>query len=363
MLKLASRCPARLRDRTASDLGGASVLARRGAGETVHWIGSRGRSPHQNVLFRQRNRAARPFVLVAVLLALLATAQSGSAAGTNPPSFSLTNWMGALDGSLKLSQLSIPGAHNAGARAEPLAGTSKCQNLSIGAQFEAGVRFLDVRCRHVKDGFAIYHGSFSQNLSFDDVLDGCWSFLKSHASECIVMSIKEEHVPENVTRSFEQTFEAYVKKQPAGWWLGAAVPTLDEARGKIVLLRRFSAAHAPKGLAASPWPDNTTFAINSGPARFKVQDKYKVPDKEAKWAAITNLFAEARAGPADTLYLNFASGYEPLLFGFPSITAVAGIINPRLAAYFAANASGRFGIVPMDFVEPETCLLIVRTNF
>ncbi|MEO0017859.1 MAG: hypothetical protein RLZZ522_1142, partial [Verrucomicrobiota bacterium] len=39
------------------------------------------------------------------------------------------NWMGSIGGAVRLSQISIPGTHNAGAQVEgPLAGTAKCQN-------------------------------------------------------------------------------------------------------------------------------------------------------------------------------------------------------------------------------------------
>jgi 1-phosphatidylinositol phosphodiesterase len=275
----------------------------------------------------------------------------------------LTNWMGALDGQLKLSQLSIPGAHNAGAHQEPVPGTARCQSLSIREQLEAGVRFLDVRCRHVANGFTIHHGAVDQRLKFDEVLEACWSFLRTHPSESIVMSVKEEYDPANNTRSFEATFDACVQKNAAGWWLGAAVPTLNQARGKMVLLRRFRAAGSPKGLDASRWPDNTTFAVTNGETRLKVQDGYKVTDQNLKWTRVADLLSEAGQGGPDLLHLNFTSGYQPLLFGIPSITAVSEAIHPRLADYLAAHPRGRCGIIVMDFVSAKLNTLIIRTNF
>lgn len=84
-----------------------------------------------------------------------------------------TNWMSFIQGERKLSALSIPGTHDAGARYEPVSGTAKTQNLTIAEQLNAGVRFLDVRCRFVDDNFAIHHGPVYQHLNFDDVLQSC----------------------------------------------------------------------------------------------------------------------------------------------------------------------------------------------
>src|SRR5439155_23215825 len=131
-------------------------------------------------------------------------------------------------------------------------------------------RFVDIRCRHIGDAFAIHHGSIYQNMNFDDVLNACFSFLTSNPGECIIMSVKEEYDPSNNTRTFEQTFDAYTAKNPTHWYLGDAVPTLGSVRGKIVLLRRFSAASTPKGIDATNWADNTTFTINNAASQLRV---------------------------------------------------------------------------------------------
>jgi len=81
------------------------------------------------------------------------------------------NWMSSLNGSLSLSQFSIPGTHDSMALYEPVSGTAKCQNLSLGDQLNAGVRFIDIRCRHINNAFAIHHGSIYENANFDDVLN------------------------------------------------------------------------------------------------------------------------------------------------------------------------------------------------
>ncbi len=276
----------------------------------------------------------------------------------------MNSWMAGLQDNISLSKISIPGTHDSGARidAPVVTGTAKTQDLSIAEQLNAGVRFLDIRCRHIDNSFTIHHGAIYQNLNFDDVLNACYAFLENHPSETIIMSVKEEHDASNTTRSFESTFDSYVQKNPSKWDLGTNIPTLGEVRGKIRLLRRFSAGTA-KGINATSWADNTTFEINNPGAQLKVQDYYKVTNNDDKWNSISNLLGEAKNSTSDRLFINFTSGYKPGIFGIPSIPTVSNAINPKLKTFFQSNTKGSYGIMPIDFVNAELAELIVKTNF
>ncbi|PTT23741.1 phosphatidylinositol diacylglycerol-lyase [Chryseobacterium sp. HMWF028] len=276
----------------------------------------------------------------------------------------MNSWMSGLQDNISLSKISIPGTHDSGARVDApvVSGTAKTQNLSIAEQLNAGVRFLDIRCRHIDNSFAIHHGAIYQNLNFDDVLNACYAFLNSHPSETIIMSVKEEYDASNTTRSFEQTFDSYVQKNPSKWDLGANIPTLGAVRGKIKLLRRFSSG-TTKGINASPWADNTTFDINNSGVQLKVQDYYKVTNNDDKWNGISSLLNEAKNDTNGKLFVNFTSGYKPGIFGIPSIPTVSNNINPRLKTFFQTNTQGSFGVMPIDFVNAELSELIVKTNF
>lgn len=276
--------------------------------------------------------------------------------------YTMSNWMGSLPDATSVAQLSIPGTHDSGARNEPVSGTAKCQNLSIADQLTAGVRYLDIRCRHIGDAFAIHHGSIYQNLNFNDVLNACIGFLNSNPTETIIMSVKEEYDPTNNTRSFEQTFDSYVNQNPSKWDLGDGVPTLGAVRGKIKLLRRFGAG-TTKGIDATNWADNTTFSINNSAANLKIQDYYNVSDVNTKWSNIETLLNEAHNDTSNRLYLNYSSGYKALIFGIPSITTVSNSVNPKINTFFTNNTHGKYGIIPMDFVDATRSQLIVNTNF
>lgn len=271
-------------------------------------------------------------------------------------------WMSTVADAHLLSELSIPGTHESAALYEPLqSGTAKCQELTLAEQLSAGVRYFDIRCRDLNDAFAIFHGPIDEQQTFDDVLATMTAF--AHPSETVMMSIKQESTPEGTTRSFEDTFRAYVAKAPDLWYLGAAVPALGQVRGKIVLVRRFAAATTPLGLDASGWADNTTFTLATPDATLRVQDQYAVTSDDTKWMEITALLAEARSGPASTLYLDYTSGYETKN-GLPNTPAVETVINPMIDTYLAdpANAQVRLGVMAMDFVTEPRARAVAHTN-
>ncbi len=267
------------------------------------------------------------------------------------------NWMTPVGGNVLLSQLTIPGTHDSGAMHEPVFGTAKCQDLTISEQLAAGVRFLDIRCRHYEDSFVIHHGSIYQNLNFDDVLTTCQTFLAANPGETIIMSVKEEYDAVGNTRTFANTFNAYVNSYPGLWNLTTGIPTLGSARGKIVLVRRFSGISG--GIPATSWGDNALFTTGA----LRVQDYYQVSSStnDNKIAAIASLFNEALSGTGGTLYLNFCSGYKSYL-GIPNIPSVSDDVNEWLGEYFSENICSRYGVVIMDFANEGLCELIYESN-
>ncbi|WP_438425917.1 phosphatidylinositol-specific phospholipase C [Aquimarina macrocephali] len=282
------------------------------------------------------------------------------------PRYSLSNWMGAINKNVSLSALSIPGTHNSGARYDHpiLPGTAKNQNLTIGQQLNSGTRFLDIRCRHFKDGFTIHHGSVYQKLNFNNVLNYCFDFLNKNPTETIIMSVKEEHDSSGNSRSFEATLDSYINQNRSKWYLGENIPRLNNVRGKIVLLRRFNKrSSTPKGINVTNWKDNTTFTINNANATLQIQDKYKISDKNNKWNSVTSLLRAAKNGNSNTMYINFASGYKPGWFGIPRISEISNFINPKISNYFRNNTSGRYGSIMMDFATADRNKLIIKTNF
>jgi 1-phosphatidylinositol phosphodiesterase len=270
--------------------------------------------------------------------------------------------MADIDNATSIAELSIPGTHDSGARFELANGLAKCQSLTIEQQLAAGVRYFDLRCRHVADQFLIYHGAVDQNQTFDEVLATLYSFLDAHPGEVVLASGKEEAVPAQTTRSFEATFGAYIALHPERWALAPTLPKLGDVRGKVVLLRRFTAATVPLGIDASQWPDHVTFTIDNADARLRIEDEYVVSDNDAKWNAVTKLIDEAASGDPATWMLTYTSGYQTIQ-GLPNITIVSDDINARLDTLLSnASPGSHLGTVVMDFANSARVEAIVSTN-
>ncbi len=265
----------------------------------------------------------------------------------------------------RLSELSIPGTHESAALYDLAGtGTAKNQEMTIEQQLAAGVRFFDIRCRNVEDSFQLYHGITFQQQTFDELLATMYAFLDDHPMQTVIMSVKEEIAADRSTRSFQQTFETYIERDPVRWYTGASVPMLGSVRGRIVLVRRFASTTTPLGIDADAmWRNDATFTISTSDAKLRVQDEYSVSSNDAKWSAITTLFSEARAGDPLTLFINFTSGYRSNN-GLPDVRAVYSDINSRLNTYFAdpATATGHLGTVAMDFVNGPRVQHVIDRN-
>ena len=269
------------------------------------------------------------------------------------------DWMSRISDEMRLSSLTIPGTHNSAALREPLAGTARCQSLTLSEQLAAGVRFFDLRCCHQQDEFHIYHGPISQNLSFEAVLQTMRSFLRKHPRESLIVSIKQEHRPQGNSRSFSETLQAYIEQQPQAWYREAAIPRLGDVRGKMVLLSRFQAA-GPLGIPATDWGHD---GRHEGTTLF-VQDRFEIPDAETKWKIIRRALEDSlKESNRDRLHLHFTSGYRSGPLGMPNITAISTPINQRLNNYLKKAPHRRHGCLVLDFITPDLAQAIYQLNF
>jgi len=110
-----------------------------------------------------------------------------------------------------------------------------------------GVRFLDIRLRVVKSELigklqfqvpadeAVYHGERNQRTTFIAVLADLLSFLASHPTETVIMSLKDEKRHEDFSRLLWLDMVKYRDI----WFLENRVPTLGEVRGKAIIMGRF----------------------------------------------------------------------------------------------------------------------------
>ncbi|MDZ3952292.1 hypothetical protein U0X36_04905 [Bacillus thuringiensis] len=104
---------------------------------------------------------------------------------------------------IKISQLSIPGTRGSMALHGETSfdeNLTRNQRMNLATQLQAGVRYFDMRCRHIGDSFSMHHGPVYQHARFGaDVLDVITLFLRNNPQEIILMRVKEEHDPEGNT--------------------------------------------------------------------------------------------------------------------------------------------------------------------
>jgi len=152
----------------------------------------------------------------------------------HPDKFHL-DWMGKLDPSKLVSELSIPGTHDSCARYGTV--FAECQSWSITDELKAGLRYFDIRCRRYKDVFTIHHGIMYQKINFGNVLNQIRDFFKSYPTEGVVMRVKEEYEPEEPTASFEDVFKKYSDAFPGLFLLSTQIPNLKEIQSRIWVLQ------------------------------------------------------------------------------------------------------------------------------
>src|SRR5215510_7181398 len=158
------------------------------------------------------------------------------------------DWMRWVPDSKLLSELSLPGTHDTMARYG--GDLVEAQSLPLRSQLDAGIRVIDIRCRHIEDVFAIHHGIVFQNAYFgNDVLQVCYEFLQDHPTETIIMRLGNAGVPDekDCTRTYEETFLWYRDSITYGSCIAttsttdySTMQTLGAVRGKVVILQDFS---------------------------------------------------------------------------------------------------------------------------
>ena len=302
------------------------------------------------------------------------------------------DWMSFLPDNLLISQISIPGTHDSATGYNPVPTIfDKTQDVGIYDQLSLGIRALDIRTRHFNDVLELHHGTSYLYANFSRVLSDSARFLYFHPGETIVMRLKgnEFRNASSTTRSFRETLKANFDAPLTGtthryidflWqaprndptMLQFGVPTLGQARGKIVLIEDSWDAGSEAAFRNRPDPFvdaagrpviyylNTSPQGPRDPAYFG--EGFSSPD-ELLALQINHLRNDVDPNRFRTalLYTTSLSGNNatsnPLVFPIPfyyspinyALTTTKGIMN-----YWRANPPNRtVGIVSFDFVGSD----------
>ncbi|KAF7319702.1 PLC-like phosphodiesterase [Mycena kentingensis (nom. inval.)] len=337
-------------------------------------------------------------------------------ADTSTPS-KLANWMATVPDDTRIVDMSIPGTHDCATwnysaerqkelmkYIDPLRSHVyfRCQDRSLLQSLDDGIRMFDLRLGYNQgeDTIGFYHGRamLAAHTTLADVLIGLSNWLLQHPTETILISIQQE---EGSHTTYDEKFErllheTLVSPASAPFWLQhrGRLGTLGEARGKMVLLQRFTyellAGHGEQHewgihLGAKRWIRNgpdTELVYSEAPAPRRVayiQDEFmpRVPPNSGFAATIAKKFAVTTgqleraiaaddSGAEEALYVGFASAHankdEPpctpniMALGDQSM-GVAGM-NERLFGWVKAQPKGsRFGVVLLDFYHSQPGLV------
>lgn len=308
------------------------------------------------------------------------------------------DWMSVVPDEALLSSVNIPGSHDTGTAAiiqdaVPTISLTSCQKYYYGEQLNVGVRSFDVRCNATKNNAKpgdvnIIHGSElwqcydrdGSKLTLEDILDDSVRFLKDdkHKTEALVIMLKPDA---GSTEGLARAVGDFIKNNGDYVYKGGGIPSMGEARGKIVFIRRYDIdtdKYDPAddglkeewfGINLSDWDTNSygeyKYAINiydKDGTKVYAQDAYN-EFSYGKWDYVEGTMKQttgsntSHAIPSDAWIYNYTS----CAVGFP--LGLTRYINPKLF-YDDANCidNRRLGMVMMNFVDRPMSRLIYETN-
>ncbi len=252
------------------------------------------------------------------------------------------NWMTGLNDNIYISQMSLPGAHDAATKSLSI---GKCQDKDIAGLWDAGVRVFDLRPTDSGNDCTINHGSLATNTTLRAALTTITGRLNTYGSDFAIVLMRKEDGGDSwasKVASVINSFSDYVIPFSPSL-------RLRDVRGKVIILSR---DYFADGYTINYWTDNTSRDVKSANGvDFVVQDYYKVEDKNAKSTAINNILSEACANVnTRCMFINHTSGYVPGLIPGVSddITGNANTCN-SLALNTITSNPGPTGIILMDY--------------
>ncbi|HOD84509.1 MAG TPA: phosphatidylinositol-specific phospholipase C domain-containing protein, partial [Phycisphaerae bacterium] len=278
----------------------------------------------------------------------------------------LSDWMSHIDNSMYLSEMTIPGTHDTMASTENVTdlhsydSAGACQTWTLREQLDNGIRYIDIRGHLEKDGTLTVHHAYMRLADMSDVFDTLKQFLQDHPTETIVMEIKSED--NDSTSDFVEAFAAYVEENADLFWTKDGVrpdeiPTLGEARGKVVLLRRFAECGTNiGGIDAGAWGDNDISEwTNESGVSFYVQDHYKIYDNDKYSGYVEPTLNAAKTGDSMTWYINFTSaayGLLPATYAWGYHDVASEKVNQLIDDYVSGLETPiRLGTVVLNYPE------------
>lgn len=287
-------------------------------------------------------------------------------------------WMKKIDGSKKISQISIPGTHNSEVYDNNIF-CIKYQKKNISEQLNNGVRFLDLKIgvydkkSHSKNVLGVEKCFFFfknfRKKSLNSILNTIYDFLSLNNTETVILSIENQLKDEESRKKFAKIFyNNYIKKNKNMWYLENKIPTLNDVRGKIMLLRRFEFEPNDKlsdfGFDASKWCYNNTADFDS----YYVQNFTEIFTSKGVDEKINSIKATIdesklyNAKNDNKLFLNNATIAYFLNYKCLPNVFTKKLLKIDLPSFFEKNS----GIIIFNYIEIDDwklSKLLIESNF
>lgn len=291
----------------------------------------------------------------------------------------LKKWMSEISSDKPLFSINIPGTHDCAARYVQYAHIAKCQELSIYDQLGIGVRALDIRVMAEENRLLMIHGIAKVyctarkpklQMDLEYVLTQIYAFLKENPSECVIIQFKNDS-NRDFEKSFDNLYKTYIKPNIDKWYLKNECPSLGEARGKIVLIRRClmddsSPDYTKKnsGIDFSSWveqpelvPDPLTLETGGADrAQFVIQDRFKYKSED-KWSACIKPFLQTLR-PFEKQYVIC---YFSTAGGIAGPKRNAQLLNTAFVNY-PIQRGINLGTIYLDFPTKRITTKIIESN-
>lgn len=314
------------------------------------------------------------------------------AGNTAETAYSYANeWMAGIPDEALLSSVNIPATHDtgtAGVVQDLIAGVSitSCQNLYYDEQLNMGARSFDIRANATKDDASaadvkIVHGGElwqcqeknGSDLTLQSILNTSLGFLEKHKSETVILTVKPDA---GSTIGLEHAVAEFIEKNKDKVYSGGDIPSMKEARGKIIFLRRFnltknyeSSVERAMGFNLANWDDikykDYKYAYklyDDGKNHVYIQDAYNTYGSE-KWPYISETMKQTTGQNT-----SHPIEYNSWVFNYTSCSQGAPLgltqeINPRLFKDEDNCIDNRFlGTVMLNFIDEPMSRLIYETN-
>ena len=290
------------------------------------------------------------------------------------------NWITPLDGNIYVSQMSIPGSHDA-ATGEDMATFigdifAQTQEQTLQAQWNLGVRAFDLRPAIYDAIFGstrelwLYHGATRVAASWATAMNTIKANLTDHPGEFAIVLFRHEDEStagkDNNKDHFNSYMTSWVNANKS--WIVDWRPniTIDECRGKLILISRFEEGTWGYGCFTG-WSHNeagtttTVYTKGSNPTSgtMYVQDYYNPSSHETKFTSITTYLDIAQQfhtkdAMKNHWMLNHISGYVGTSTS-NTYRANAAAQNPKVIEYLHNRATpGSTGILLFDYSGAAT---------